>query len=444
MQSWFWNLAAVVICLLSVATGRAQSITSERSLPSRQVLARYGLELDWWGQGVLNPTRDKVVHLSCDEDCVYVQASNGIITAFDLLTGQRRWAIQQGEFDPPSFQAVSNEEIVMVVVGSSVYGVNKISGETLWELRLPGQPSTSPATDEKHLYVGMLDGSVYAFDLKEIRNLFVEHRLPEWSHQTIVWRFSTSKEITSPPVVIGTRICLASRDGNVYAVTSDRRELIFQFETDAPIVAPITRVGEVLFLTSEDNSFYALRVKPKLDAPKNQKQVGEGAVREDLQPLRDTESGKILWQFTMGRPIRKPPYAIGPDVFLLPHRGGFYSYSVKSGEQNWWQPRGSSFVATTREHVYVSDPDENLLILDRSNGAVTGSLPLRQFPIRYANDRTDRILLATSTGLVVVLRETQRSIPTYHMFPDRLPLLPEFASENDDSNTEDVEPKAEE
>ena len=128
---------------------------------------------------------------------------------------------------------MTNEEIAMVVVGPRMYGIDKISGKTLWEIRLPGQPSTSPAADEKHVYVGMLDGSLYAFELRKIHSLFRDGRLPEWSYQTIAWRYQTSKEITSPPVIFNTRVCMASRDGNVYAVSVDRRNLIFQFETDA-------------------------------------------------------------------------------------------------------------------------------------------------------------------------------------------------------------------
>lgn len=39
----------------------------------------------------------------------------------------------------------------------------------------------------------------------------------------------------------------------------------------------------------------------------------------------------------------------------------------------------------------------------------------------------DRIFLASPSGLVVALRERGRSFPQYHMFPERRPILPEFA-----------------
>lgn len=418
-----WILLTAQLLIGSV--GQAQVTSAERMLPSRQQLSRFGLELAWWGQGVMNPARDKVEHLSADEDCVYVQSTGGIITAFDAQTGQRRWAVQLGQFDPPSFRVVTNENLAMVVVGTHMYGLEKSSGKTLWQLRLPGQASTSPAADAQRAYVGMLDGSLYAFDLKVIRELYRDNRLPEWSHLAIAWRYTTSKEISSPPLIFGSRLCMASRDGNVYAVTTDRRQLVFQFETDAPIVAPITRMDDLLFLTSEDFSFYALRVKPNAP-PLPSKKVGEGAV-DDPVVRRDKESGKVVWEFTSGLPIRKAPHAVVSDVYILPDRGGFYCLSSRTGEQRWWQPQGVDYVATSSKHVYATDLDLNLLVMSRETGSVSGALPLRRFTERFANDRTDRIVVSTDSGLVMVLRETGKVIPTYHMYPDRLPLLPEFA-----------------
>jgi outer membrane protein assembly factor BamB len=437
MQASRIAVTFVAACFVVGGQGQAQPVGMERSLPSRQLLARHGLELVWWGQGVLNTSRDTVQHLSSDEDCVYVQSTSGIVTAFDMLTGQRRWAVKLGRFDHPSFRAVSNEDVVLIVVGTSMYGLDKVSGRTLWELRIPGPPSTSPAVDDKQVYIGMLDGSVYAFDLRKIHSLFRDGRLPDWSFQALSWRFQTSQEITSPPLVFGTRLLLASRDGNVYAITTDNRDLVFQFETDGAIVAPLSRANEVLFVASEDFSFYALRVKPRLEEPKNKKSAGAGVLGEHVAPFRDRESGRVLWEFTSGRPIRTAPMPIGSDVFLMPDRGGFYALSAQTGTERWWQPQGSRFVAAASQKVYVSDREDNLLILSRANGSILGSLALRQFPLRFSNDRTDRIIASTQSGLVVCLREKGRSIPIFHMFPERLPLLPEFATEDGEASAEE-------
>ena len=54
---------------------------------------------------------------------------------------------------------------------------------------------------------------------------------------------------------------------------------------------------------------------------------------------------------------------------------------------------------------------------------------MRLFSVRVANDRTDRIFMSTESGLVIALRKRGETIPIYHKFPDRLPILPEVTPE---------------
>ena len=59
-----------------------------------------------------------------------------------------------------------------------MYSLDKYTGETRWNLRLPGHPSCTPEIDANQVYVGMTDGSVYAYSLRMIRQLFGERKLP--------------------------------------------------------------------------------------------------------------------------------------------------------------------------------------------------------------------------------------------------------------------------
>ena len=89
----------------------------------------------------------------------------------------------------------------------------------------------------------------------------------------------------------------------------------------------------------------------------------------------------------------------------------------------------------------MTDDLGNLMVLSRADGAPLGVLPLRDYSIRVANDRTDRIYLCTESGLVVALRERDQEFPEYHMFPERRPILPDFAPEGEQPAAE-VEPEA--
>ena len=381
--------------MLSTAT-LAQRQTTDKVLPTQQQLSQFGLERAWWGQATLNPSRDKVRHVTIDEDIVYVQATSGTTTAFNSETGERLWATQLGRFDQPSFPAVSNEDLALVIVGSTMYGVDKQTGRTIWTLVLPGQPSTGPSIDDNQVYVGTLDGSVYAFSLKKIRQLYREQRLPQWSHEALVWRYKAAKEVTSPPIVTGRVVNFASRDGSLYSVGAADRKLLYQLQTDAPIVAPLARLGKALYMASEDNHFYALNV----------------------------DNGRVLWEFTSGLPIRRAPFAVANDLYITPDRGGLYCLNAANGAQRWWQPSLVRFLAVAGESMFASDEDGNLIKVSRANGAITGAFPLRAFTVRVSNDRTDRIYLATESGLIIAMRQQGETLPVFHKFPDRLPILP--------------------
>ncbi|HET6425872.1 MAG TPA: PQQ-binding-like beta-propeller repeat protein [Planctomycetaceae bacterium] len=398
---------SLLAALFAVAWGSAPSLspaqfssTGEGFIPST-TLNRFGLESAWTAQAVLNPSRDKVAHLVLDEELIYVQATNGIITAFDTETGVRAWAVRLGRFDEPSFPAESNETMVMVVVGTHLYAIEKRTGNIVWSLRLPGAPSTSPSADATQVYVGTLDGSVYAYSLKKIKELYGERKLPEWSHEALVWRYQAAKEITSPPLTAGRTVNFASRDGSVYAVSTERRELTFQFETDKPIVAPMAQWGDTQYLASEDFTFYAI----------------------------NATSGQVRWQFIAGLPIRTPPEVVRGNLYIHPDRGGLFCLDAVTGVQKWWLPRLQQFVAVANDIVFARDDNKDIIMVSAADGRTIGRLPTARFTRHVSNDRTDRIYLATDTGRIAALRFRGRDFPVYHKHPERLPLLPEFAPE---------------
>lgn len=379
----------------------AQNSNTERQIPSQQQLSRFGLERAWWGQATLNPSRDKVRYVSIDEESVFIVSTSGVVTAFDSETGQKRWATLLGRYDQPGFPVVSNENLALVVMGSTLFGIEKRSGKTAWTLTLPGQPSTAPGVDDQRVYIGTIDGSVYAFSLRKVRQLYQEQRLPEWSAEAMVWRSSANAEITSPPVPSGRTVSYCSRDGSLYSVVAADKQLIYQLETDGPIVAPMATSGKIQYIASEDNTLFAI----------------------------NAHNGAMLWNFTRGLPIRRAPYVVGNDLYVTPDRGGMYCLNANDGSQRWWQATLQSFVAVIGDAVFASDQDGNLIRATRAEGGISASMPMRAFSVRVSNDRTDRIFMSTDSGLVIGLRKRGETIPVYHKFPDRLPILPEVAPE---------------
>jgi outer membrane protein assembly factor BamB len=393
---------SLLTALSVVASAGAQPVARGGGrLLSEAMLNRYGLTRAWWSHATINSQRDKLMFMVVDESHLFLQSSSGIVSAFHTETGKFLWTKQVGATDRAIFPASSNDELLFCINGLELYAINKNTGNTLWFLTLPGMAASSPAADDRRVYVGFMDGSLYAFDLATIQKLYAEGKLPQFSETTVLWRYRTSKSVSIPAVPGDDVVAFASRSGSLYSVMKEDRKLKFQFETDAPLTAPIVRFGHALLLAGEDTNFYSL----------------------------DIRTGKPGWQFTAGTVIHKAPVLIGDEVYLFPQYGNMYKLSARTGEPYWSVPRMVDFLSASTKRVYVVDKHNNFTILSRDSGAPLGSFPLDQFTRHLANDRSDRIYLATESGLVMCLHEQGREFARFHKHPDREPILPEFAPE---------------
>jgi outer membrane protein assembly factor BamB len=380
----------------------AQSPQRGQQLTPESTLNRYGLTRSWWSNGAVNAQRDRLAFIVADETHLFLQATSGVVTAFRADTGKFLWSRLIGSADRSIYPVTTTDALVFVLNGVRLYAIKKDTGDIVWQLGLPGQPASSAAADSLHVYVGFMDGSLYAFNVKKTRELYSENKLPQFSDSAVMWRYRTSKAVSSPAIPAGDLVVFASRNGSLYTVTADERKLVFQFETDAALSAPIVRYRDTLLLASEDFNFYALSLR----------------------------NGKLGWQFTAGLVIRKAPVLIGDEVYLFPHHGNMYKLSAETGQPFWSVPRMEDFLAATSSRVYVADRYNNLVILARDSGQVLGTMPLGLFTRHFANDRSDRIYVATESGLVMCLHELGREFARFHVHPDRQPILPDFAEES--------------
>jgi len=371
------------------------------SLLSKRELVQYDLDRVWWGQATVDPHRDRIVHLSLDEINLYALSTSGIITAFDNETGKKLWATQLGRGNNINYSPVSNSKYVFITVGMKLYSIDRLNGEIDWELQLPNSASSSPTVDEDSIYVGTLNGRVYAWNLKKLTELSNESKLPAWREAAIRWTYQTGGTIKTPPIVTNRTLLFASEDGSLYSVTINDRQLAFQFETDAPISANLAEYEKSLFLASEDQNLYCLNIL----------------------------NGIVRWRIRTSFPLREPVTVLDNEVYLSSQKNGFYQLSATSGQEQWWQPLGSTFISLSPTRVYASDELGNLLILSRTDGAVLSAVPLRKYQIKLMNERTDRIFCASESGLIMCLRQSDLPFPIRFKHQDRYPILPEITPE---------------
>jgi outer membrane protein assembly factor BamB len=370
-------------------------------LPDTRKLEQLGLVNEWWGRAVVDPTQDTIEYLLPDERAVVAQTTQGLLTTFRADTGRALWSTSAGGPGKRAFAVVTNEEVVVLPVGINMFAFDKFNGELRWHLKLPHHPSCPAELDDKQVYIGTSDGSVYAYDVARIEELYEQRKLPGYTHLAQVWRYKTPLDIISI-ISDGTSVNFASRIGALYGVEAKRRALLFEVETSEPIDSAIGRGGDAVYLASRDARMVCMNL----------------------------DNGKIRWGFTSGTPIVTRPRVIGTQVFITPTRVGMYCLDTRDGTQLWHQPLASEFMAASQGRVYSSDSQGGLLALDRATGDVVGRIPMREFSIRSANELTDRVFMATTDGLVACFREQGQSTPLYHRYPERRPILPDLAPDD--------------
>jgi outer membrane protein assembly factor BamB len=396
------KVCVFLACLFcSLESAYAQRATDGRALPSQQTLERYGLKLAWWGQANLDPIEDRVRWVTIDEEVVVVQSMKGVVTTFDHNNGRRLWSAQYGRPDVHSYSVTTNDELIIIPVGLRLYAVDKFNGELVWQVILPTYPSTSPSVDSTRVYIGSLNGSLYAYNLKTVRKHYEEGADERWSFLALDWTYLAGKRISTPPVSNDRNVAFGSVDGLLYSVETLNHRLRFQFEPDAPISAPLGYSENLLFAVTEGFKVYCM----------------------------NSDNGNILWEYAAGTPIHRAPRIVGPQLFLVTDRGSMYCVSKTTRELFWVKENVSQFLAATNSFVYVADQIGNVHLVSRKDGTEIGMLPLRHYPVRPENDRTDRLFMVNETGRILCIHEKGSDYPLYHQFPDRRPILPEITPE---------------
>src|SRR5262249_22451535 len=151
-------------CLFFVSPVWAQRGGRGPQLIPEQTLNRYGLTRAWWSNGAINTQRDRLAFMVADETHLFLQATSGVVTAFNADTGKFLWSRLFGAADRSIYPVTTNDELLFVLNGVKLFAVKKDTGDIVWQLGMPGMPASSVAADDQRVYVGFSDGSLYAFD----------------------------------------------------------------------------------------------------------------------------------------------------------------------------------------------------------------------------------------------------------------------------------------
>jgi eukaryotic-like serine/threonine-protein kinase len=243
-----------------------------------------------------------------------------------------------------------------------VYAAEAGTGKVRWRFQTEGRVRSSPAVVEGRVYVGSMDGRLYALELAS-------------GHP--IWQFDTEghslrsgdfgfdrRTIQSSPAVADGRVFVGSRDGFLYAVDAGSGRLLWRVDhrmswvNTSPAVA-----GGLVFAGSSDERF--------------------------VQAV-DAKTGKERWHFPTERPVWSSPAVAGPLVYFGDGSGTVYAVERATGIERWRHKSGRRILSSPL-------PADGLLYVGNDDGGVyalrAGSLALRRAVFWDSSlVRTSRIL----------------------------------------------------
>ena len=372
-------LAVLTIAIVAGAPAARAQVSS--GLISQQQARSIGLERAWFARAQVDPAHSTFVRWILSHDQIVLLTSAGLVQLLDANTGQTLWTSDVGNPNYPSLGPAVNDEYVALVNGSTLYILDRRSGQPVNEIRLGGAPGAGPALGKDYAYAPLLSGRIEGYPLHD-------PKAPSWYYQSY-GRALVRPVATPDSVVWGTDAGMLCA-GRIHALgVRFRVETTDGFDAapayHAPLIYAVTRSGELLAV--------------------------------------DEQSGAVRWRYVTGFPTDRAPAAVGDRVYVASERPTLHCLDATTGLEKWEAAGISQFAAAGKNHIYGVDQYGAVTEVDAATGAVNGHIQTGEMMTALVNDLTDRLYLITGRGLVQCLHEIGANKPLQYG-PPAPPVAP--------------------
>lgn len=250
-----------------------------------------------------------------------------------------------------------------------------------WTVSTDGGVWSSPVVGDGLLYVGCMDGTLYAIDV---------------ATGDVDWRYETNGPVQSTPTVVDDRVYFGSLDKHVYCLDAKTGEEQWSYETAGLVHSSPTISGTMLYIGSgalpieeiyaflessgleqEGGGVYALnRETGALEwrafsdrLVSSTPAVVDGSVYaglvdgEDERPLvvsLEASDGSVQWDHETDTAVLTSPSVWSNTVYCASYSGNVYALSTETGDEEWTfhvgsgEIRGSTAVCDGSVYVPVS------------------------------------------------------------------------------------------
>jgi outer membrane protein assembly factor BamB len=362
-------LLGVCACLFAGSDAFAQRLNP---LVPETMANRVGLHQAWATQLMVAPGRGHLEWFVLQAGGLFAQTNVAMVQSLDPETGRTMWATRIGNANFPSVPVAANKDFVAAVNGSTLYLLKRADGAIVLEKSLSGSPSSGGAITADHVYVPMFSGALDCYKLN-----------PKTAIDRAPLLFYGQGAALSPPIVSTTHLMWGTDRSHVYIDGLSNSQNRIRFHVNGPVTAGLAYRPPLVYAGSEDHYVYAI----------------------------DESTGVKAWDYYAGSPVRHPPVVIGDALYVIPDSGGLTRLNATTGKVEWFSPGVQSFVAAGATRLYVTNLPGQMYVLDARTGSRLAMLPTERLTVRLVNTQSDRIYLATATGLAQCLREYNQVQP---------------------------------
>lgn len=273
--------------------------------------------------------------------------------------------VQRGAFESTAaiVSDPSDPDINRVYIGDldgKLFAFNLKDGKVLWEFEVEIGFNTAPAVLENKIYIGDLDGFFYCLDAdgKEL------------------WRFQAEAEINSSANFHDDKVLFGSHDSNLYALNRDTGELVWKYESEDQIRCSITVAQDRAFVAGCDGFLHVVNLK----------------------------DGSAAGKVEIFSPTSSTPAAVDKVIYFGNQTGTFLAVDAQTMEHAWIfeGPRDGNSIngapAVNQDFVIFGTRDRVVYALDPSSGEIKWEVTLRAKVDGSPVIVDDQVLVPTTDG----------------------------------------------
>jgi len=187
-----------------------------------------------------------------------------------------------------SSPTLHNGVIYLGNLDGRLYALDAKTGEMQWYFKTDGPVTSTPKVEGDFVFFGSNDGNLYCVDLRTLR---------------MRWKVTTKDWVNSSPTIIDGMVYIGSNDRHIYAVDAVTGEVQWSYQTVGPAIAIPAIYQNLVFAAggSGDGAIYALQ----------------------------SADGTLFWRYETGGKIQSDPVIVGDRMYVTSTDRQLYAFAIK-------------------------------------------------------------------------------------------------------------------